>query len=100
MARILASCHRAANRSHLGLSGFLKSRNQPSGVALAGRGLAFWGLTVICLFQSFLPDPVLRLKGVIGLGGHGTKWVRGPMVLLGWTSTICAEGDSGKALTP
>uniref|UniRef100_G1QEM5 WD repeat domain 90 n=1 Tax=Myotis lucifugus TaxID=59463 RepID=G1QEM5_MYOLU len=28
------------------------------------------------LFQqrSFLPDPVLRLKRVIGLGGHSTKW--------------------------
>ncbi|XP_036890386.1 WD repeat-containing protein 90 isoform X1 [Sturnira hondurensis] len=24
--------------------------------------------------ESFLPDPVLRLKGVIGLGGHSTKW--------------------------
>nr|XP_019611822.1 PREDICTED: WD repeat-containing protein 90 isoform X4 [Rhinolophus sinicus] len=24
--------------------------------------------------RSFLPDPVLRLKGVIGLGGHSTKW--------------------------
>ncbi|XP_045705221.1 WD repeat-containing protein 90 isoform X2 [Phyllostomus hastatus] len=24
--------------------------------------------------KSFLPDPVLRLKGVIGLGGHSTKW--------------------------
>ncbi|XP_060141563.1 WD repeat-containing protein 90 isoform X6 [Globicephala melas] len=23
---------------------------------------------------SFLPDPVLRLKGVIGFGGHSTKW--------------------------
>ncbi|XP_045639837.1 WD repeat-containing protein 90 isoform X5 [Ursus americanus] len=28
------------------------------------------------LFQqkSFLPDPILRLKGVIGFGGHSTKW--------------------------
>ncbi|XP_066869046.1 WD repeat-containing protein 90 isoform X11 [Kogia breviceps] len=24
--------------------------------------------------ESFLPDPVLRLKGVIGFGGHSTKW--------------------------
>ncbi|XP_059887375.1 WD repeat-containing protein 90 isoform X2 [Delphinus delphis] len=24
--------------------------------------------------RSFLPDPVLRLKGVIGFGGHSTKW--------------------------
>ncbi|XP_066239129.1 WD repeat-containing protein 90 isoform X2 [Saccopteryx leptura] len=24
--------------------------------------------------ESFLPDPVLRLKRVIGLGGHSTKW--------------------------
>ncbi|KAG5194876.1 hypothetical protein JEQ12_012165 [Ovis aries] len=24
---------------------------------------------------SFLPDPILRLKGVIGFGGHSTKWV-------------------------
>ncbi|XP_032316530.1 WD repeat-containing protein 90 isoform X2 [Camelus ferus] len=24
--------------------------------------------------ESFLPDPVLRLKGVIGFGGYSTKW--------------------------
>ncbi|XP_070219073.1 WD repeat-containing protein 90 isoform X6 [Bos mutus] len=24
--------------------------------------------------RSFLPDPILRLKGVIGFGGHSTKW--------------------------
>ncbi|XP_058566961.1 WD repeat-containing protein 90 isoform X3 [Neofelis nebulosa] len=24
--------------------------------------------------QSFLPDPILKLKGVIGFGGHSTKW--------------------------
>ncbi|ELR62902.1 WD repeat-containing protein 90, partial [Bos mutus] len=24
--------------------------------------------------ESFLPDPILRLKGVIGFGGHSTKW--------------------------
>ncbi|XP_047389218.1 WD repeat-containing protein 90 isoform X2 [Sciurus carolinensis] len=24
--------------------------------------------------QHFLPDPILRLKGVIGFGGHSTKW--------------------------
>ncbi|XP_025733706.1 WD repeat-containing protein 90 isoform X1 [Callorhinus ursinus] len=38
--------------------------------------------------QSFLPDPILRLKGVIGFGGHSTKWVRDPALLLGralWT---------------
>ncbi|XP_006894964.1 PREDICTED: WD repeat-containing protein 90 [Elephantulus edwardii] len=26
------------------------------------------------LQASFLPDPVLRLKGVIGFGGHSTRW--------------------------
>ncbi|KAM4820254.1 WD repeat-containing protein 90 isoform 3-T3 [Thomomys bottae] len=25
-------------------------------------------------YRHFLPDPVLRLKGVIGFGGHSTKW--------------------------
>ncbi|XP_042827698.1 WD repeat-containing protein 90 isoform X2 [Panthera tigris] len=24
--------------------------------------------------RSFLPDPILKLKGVIGFGGHSTKW--------------------------
>ncbi|XP_072691171.1 WD repeat-containing protein 90 isoform X4 [Canis lupus baileyi] len=24
--------------------------------------------------RSFLPDPILRLKGVVGFGGHSTKW--------------------------
>ncbi|XP_012515021.1 PREDICTED: WD repeat-containing protein 90 [Propithecus coquereli] len=24
--------------------------------------------------EHFLPDPILRLKGVIGFGGHSTKW--------------------------
>ncbi|XP_055265016.1 WD repeat-containing protein 90 isoform X3 [Moschus berezovskii] len=24
--------------------------------------------------RSFFPDPILRLKGVIGFGGHSTKW--------------------------
>lgn len=38
------------------------------------------------MFQSLLPDPVLRLKKVIGFGGHSTKWVRGPMLSVGWTS--------------
>ncbi|XP_023472469.2 WD repeat-containing protein 90 isoform X5 [Equus caballus] len=38
--------------------------------------------------RSFLPDPILRLKGVIGFGGHSTRWVRRPMRLLAcalWT---------------
>uniref|UniRef100_A0A4X1SQL8 WD repeat-containing protein 90 n=1 Tax=Sus scrofa TaxID=9823 RepID=A0A4X1SQL8_PIG len=26
------------------------------------------------LLQSFLPDPILRLKGAIGFGGHSTTW--------------------------
>ncbi|XP_073915856.1 WD repeat-containing protein 90 isoform X2 [Castor canadensis] len=25
-------------------------------------------------YKRFLPDPILRLKGVIGFGGHSTKW--------------------------
>ncbi|XP_048188254.1 WD repeat-containing protein 90 isoform X2 [Perognathus longimembris pacificus] len=25
-------------------------------------------------YKHFLPDPILRLKGVIGFGGHSTKW--------------------------
>ncbi|KAF5928623.1 hypothetical protein HPG69_007508 [Diceros bicornis minor] len=28
----------------------------------------------VALHESFLPDPILRLKGVIGFGGHSTKW--------------------------
>ncbi|XP_039740696.1 WD repeat-containing protein 90 isoform X1 [Pteropus medius] len=28
----------------------------------------------VAVNESFLPDPVLRLKGVIGFGGHSTKW--------------------------
>nr|KAF6442835.1 WD repeat domain 90 [Rousettus aegyptiacus] len=28
----------------------------------------------VAMHESFLPDPVLRLKGVIGFGGHSTKW--------------------------
>ncbi|XP_042639154.1 WD repeat-containing protein 90 [Orycteropus afer afer] len=27
-----------------------------------------------CRFQSFLPDPILRLKGAIGFGGHSSRW--------------------------
>ncbi|CAI9172545.1 unnamed protein product [Rangifer tarandus platyrhynchus] len=38
------------------------------------RDLATWLSLYVCLFQSFLPDPILRLKGVIGFGGHSTKW--------------------------
>ncbi|XP_059010020.1 WD repeat-containing protein 90-like isoform X4 [Mustela lutreola] len=29
----------------------------------------------VAVHESLLPDPVLRLKGVIGFGGHTTKWV-------------------------
>ncbi|XP_045849111.1 WD repeat-containing protein 90 isoform X2 [Meles meles] len=28
----------------------------------------------VAVHKSLLPDPVLRLKGVIGFGGHTTKW--------------------------
>ncbi|KAM9059484.1 WD repeat-containing protein 90 isoform 4-T6 [Megaptera novaeangliae] len=39
--------------------------------------------------ESFLPDPVLRLKGVIGFGGHSTKWpvtsASGPCAQALWT---------------
>ncbi|XP_044090033.1 WD repeat-containing protein 90 isoform X4 [Neovison vison] len=28
----------------------------------------------VAVHESLLPDPVLRLKGVIGFGGHTTKW--------------------------
>ncbi|XP_006873982.1 PREDICTED: WD repeat-containing protein 90 [Chrysochloris asiatica] len=28
----------------------------------------------VCSQESFLPDPVLRLKGVIGFGGYSTTW--------------------------
>ncbi|KAJ1067537.1 hypothetical protein K5549_010655 [Capra hircus] len=45
-----------------------------AGQPCCDRGLATWVSLCVCLFQSFLPDPILRLKGVIGFGGHSTKW--------------------------
>ena len=53
----------------------------------------------VCLFQSFLPDPILRLKGVIGFGGHSTKWVRDPVLLLGLTSVSYTEQTAGRCCT-
>ncbi|KAM7333167.1 hypothetical protein ACRRTK_006487 [Alexandromys fortis] len=41
--------------------------NKSSGVPMALEDLGSCKL--------FLPDPVLRLKGVIGFGGHSTQWV-------------------------
>ena len=41
----------------------------------------------LCFFQSFLPDPILKLKGVIGFGGHSTKWVRALTFFLDHMST-------------
>ncbi|GAB1300736.1 WD repeat-containing protein 90 [Apodemus speciosus] len=47
--------------------------------------------------KLFLPDPVLRLKGVIGFGGHSTQWA-----LLGMVSEslilCCQEHQSFMAL--
>lgn len=60
------------------------------------RDLATWLSLCVCLFQSFLPDPILRLKGVIGFGGHSTKWVRSSVLLLGPTSISYTEQTAGR----
>lgn len=67
-----------------------------AGQPCCDRGLATWVSLCVCLFQSFLPDPILRLKGVIGFGGHSTKWVRGPVLLLGLTNISYTEQTAGR----
>uniref|UniRef100_A0A8C4VBJ2 WD repeat-containing protein 90 n=1 Tax=Falco tinnunculus TaxID=100819 RepID=A0A8C4VBJ2_FALTI len=45
-----------------------------------GDGRALWAedlhpaLSVVCLFQRLLPDPILKLRMIIGFGGCSTKW--------------------------
>lgn len=65
----------------------------PGWCSPSGWGLASCVSLGLCFFQSFLPDPILKLKGVIGFGGHSTKWVRALMFFL-----ELHRGCSGRSL--
>ena len=74
---VLASCHKAASRGHQDQATSLGGTNQ------LWVGRPWWDKASpprvsprVHLLQSFLPDPILRLKGAIGFGGHSTTWVR------------------------
>ncbi|KAF0881208.1 WDR90 protein, partial [Crocuta crocuta] len=72
--------HATGNSTHtssLELATVPVALSEVSAFPQEGKGQSVWGLEgwgLLCLFQSFLPDPILRLKGVIGFGGHSTKW--------------------------
>lgn len=80
---------------------FLGGRNWLwAGQPCCNRDLATWLSLCVCLFQSFLPDPILRLKGVIGFGGHSTKWVRSSVLLLGPTTSATPSRHLADAAFP
>ncbi|EFB17141.1 hypothetical protein PANDA_008932, partial [Ailuropoda melanoleuca] len=58
--------HAAGNGVHV-------SAPKPTMVAMALEDVAVHEVSALAL-GSFLPDPILRLKAVIGFGGHSTKW--------------------------
>lgn len=70
VAGILTSCRRAVRRSPPVLSRLLGGRNQPRWAALAGPGLAFWGLTVSL--------PVSELPARSGPEAQESHWLWGP----------------------
>lgn len=103
VARILASCHRAAERSHTGPSGFSGGENQPSGAALAGQGLASCSFTVSL--------PLSELPAGSHPKAQGDHWLRGPQHEMGKGSYFLVGlgechihswvwGHGGKALYP